>query len=147
METRANEEIKKIIMTELPRLMKSDPDIRTFILDATRERYADKTETERRIDRILDELKEDREARDKKWGGDQGRLSGATATATMIILGTIGTRTEKLEQEIVLFSGRNCNFDGAFVLCPKLRASTLRTSKSIALGNSIMAAMTASDLR
>ena len=67
METRANEEIKKIIMTELPRLMKSDPDIRTFILDVTRERYADKTETERRIDRILDELKKDREARDKKW--------------------------------------------------------------------------------
>jgi len=67
METRVNEEIKKIIMTELPRLMKSDPDIRTFILDATRERYADKTETERRIDRILDELKKDREARDKKW--------------------------------------------------------------------------------
>ncbi len=67
METRVNEEIKKIIMTELPRLMKSDPDIRTFILDVTRERYADKTETERRIDRILDELKKDREARDKKW--------------------------------------------------------------------------------
>ena len=67
METRANEEIKKIIMTELPRLMKSDPDIRTFILDVTRERYADKTESERRIDRILDELKKDREARDKKW--------------------------------------------------------------------------------
>ena len=67
METRANEEIKKIIMTELPRLMKSDPDIRTFILDVTRERYADKTETERRIDRILDELKKDREAGNKKW--------------------------------------------------------------------------------
>jgi len=67
MEIRENEEIKKIIMTELPRLMKSDPDIRTFILDVTRERYADKTETERRIDRILDELKKDREARDKKW--------------------------------------------------------------------------------
>lgn len=67
MKTPVNEEIKKIIMTELPRLMKSDPDIRTFILDVTRERYADKTETERRIDRILDELKKDREARDKKW--------------------------------------------------------------------------------
>lgn len=71
METRVNEEIKKIIMTELPRLMKSDPDIRTFILDITRERYPDKTETERRIDRILDELKKDREARDKKWEGQE----------------------------------------------------------------------------
>lgn len=67
METRANKEIKKIIMAELPKLIESDPDIRRFILDITHERYADKTETESRIDRILDELKKDREARDKKW--------------------------------------------------------------------------------
>ena len=66
METRANKEIKKIIMAELPKLIESDPDIRRFILDITHERYADKTETKSRIDRILDELKKDREARDKK---------------------------------------------------------------------------------
>lgn len=67
METQTDGEIKKIIMTELPRLMKSDPNIRRFILEVTRGKYADKTETENRIDRILDELKRDREARDKKW--------------------------------------------------------------------------------
>lgn len=54
-------------MAELPKLIESDPDIRRFILDITHEKYADKTETESRIDRILDELKKDREARDKKW--------------------------------------------------------------------------------
>lgn len=67
METRVNDEIKKVIMAELPRLIESDPDIRRFILSVTRDIYADKKETESRIDRILDELKKDREARDKKW--------------------------------------------------------------------------------
>ena len=67
MQTQTNEDVKKIIIAELPRLMESDPDIRRFIVDVTRGRYADKTETESRIDRILDELKRDREARDKKW--------------------------------------------------------------------------------
>lgn len=67
MQTQTREEIKKIIMTELPRFMESDPDVRRFILDVTRGTYADKTETEKRIDRVLDELKRDREARDKKW--------------------------------------------------------------------------------
>lgn len=67
METQTIEEIKKVIMSQLPRLMKTDPDIRSFILNVTRETYADKRETESRFDRIMDELKRDREARDKKW--------------------------------------------------------------------------------
>lgn len=54
-------------MSQLPRLMETDPDMRSFILNVTRERYADKRETESRFDRIMDELKRDREARDKKW--------------------------------------------------------------------------------
>ena len=67
MESQKSEEIKKIIKEELPGLMESDPDIRRFILDMTHERYADKGETENRFDRILDELKQDREARDRRW--------------------------------------------------------------------------------
>ncbi|MCK4390108.1 MAG: DUF3782 domain-containing protein [Desulfobacterales bacterium] len=67
MQTQTSEEIKKIIIAEVPRLMESDPDIRRFILDITHEKYADRIETESRIDRILDELKRDREARDRKW--------------------------------------------------------------------------------
>jgi len=54
-------------MSQLPRLMKTDPDIRRFILNVTSESYSDKRETESRFDRIMDELKRDREARDKKW--------------------------------------------------------------------------------
>jgi hypothetical protein len=67
METEAMEEVKKIIIAELPELMKVDPDIRNFILNVTRESYPSKRETESRFDRIMDELKRDREARDKKW--------------------------------------------------------------------------------
>ncbi|MEA3414860.1 MAG: hypothetical protein U9R02_01685 [Thermodesulfobacteriota bacterium] len=66
METQTNKEIKKIIMTQLPRIMKTDPDMRRFILSVTHEQYADKKGTENRFDRIMDELKRDREARDKK---------------------------------------------------------------------------------
>jgi len=67
METEAMEEVKRIIIAKLPELMKVDPDIRNFILNVTRESYPSKRETESRFDRIMDELKRDREARDKKW--------------------------------------------------------------------------------
>ncbi len=67
METQTIEEIKKVIMSQLPKLMETDPDIRSFILKVTSESYPDKRETESRFDRIMDELKRDREARDKKW--------------------------------------------------------------------------------
>ena len=67
METEAMEEVKRIIIAELPELMKVDPDIRNFILNVTRESYPSKREAESRFDRIMDELKRDREARDKKW--------------------------------------------------------------------------------
>ena len=67
MKNQAREEVKRIIMAELPELMKVDPGIRNFILNVTRESYPDKRETESRFDRIMDELKRDREARDKKW--------------------------------------------------------------------------------
>ena len=67
METETMEEVKRIIIAELPELMKVDPDIRNSILNVTRESYPSKRETESRFDRIMDELKRDREARDKKW--------------------------------------------------------------------------------
>ena len=67
MKNQAREEVKRIIIAKLPELMKVDPDIRNFILNVTRESYPSKRETESRFDRIMDELKRDREARDKKW--------------------------------------------------------------------------------
>jgi hypothetical protein len=73
MQTQTSEEIKKLIMAELPRLMERDPAIRKYILKMTREQYADKIETENRIERILDELKRDREDQQKRWDDQQKR--------------------------------------------------------------------------
>ena len=67
MKNQAREEVKRIIIAELPELMKVDKDIRNFILNVTRESHPNKRETESRFDRRMDELKRDREARDKKW--------------------------------------------------------------------------------
>jgi len=71
MERQTLEEVKKVILTQLPRLMETEPDIRDFILRVTREQYAGKQETESRFDRIMDELKRDREAQTRKWEDNQ----------------------------------------------------------------------------
>jgi hypothetical protein len=67
METPTREDIRQIIKAELPDLVKTDPEMRDFILSITRTCYPDKQETESRFDKIMEELKQDRLARDKKW--------------------------------------------------------------------------------
>jgi hypothetical protein len=73
METQTIEDVKKVILTQLPRLMETEPDIRDFILRVTRDHYAGKQETESRFDRIMDELKRDREADMRKWEAQEQR--------------------------------------------------------------------------
>lgn len=73
MQSQTTEEIKKLIMAELPNLIKKEPDIRDFILNITGDRYAGRTETESRFDRVMGELKRDREAREKKWEAREKR--------------------------------------------------------------------------
>jgi len=67
METQSLEEVKKLILTQLPHLMETEPEIRDLILRVTRDHYAGKQETESRFDRVMDELKQDREAQMQKW--------------------------------------------------------------------------------
>ena len=67
MQTQTIEEIKKVIVTELPGMMQRDPEIRAFIIDLTKQRYADRVETESRFDQVMAELKRDREASEKRW--------------------------------------------------------------------------------
>lgn len=62
--------VKQIVKDELPKLVRSDKRIRKFVLDLYREvslEKADKKETESRFDRILEELKKDREEQSRKW--------------------------------------------------------------------------------
>jgi hypothetical protein len=60
-------EMKQWIKCELPVIFREDTEIHQFILELTREQFADKRETESRFDRMLDELRRDREENRKKW--------------------------------------------------------------------------------
>ncbi len=62
-----NQQVKQIIMQELPTIIQRDPEIQQFILQLSREHFADKVETESRFDRLLDELRRDREEQTRKW--------------------------------------------------------------------------------
>jgi hypothetical protein len=62
--------VKHIVKEELPGLVRTDKRIRKFVLDLTREvnlEKADKQETESRFDRMMEELKRDREVQSRKW--------------------------------------------------------------------------------
>jgi len=63
----ATEDLKDTIKRELPSLVRSDPALRRFILELTRDLYADRRETENRFDRVLDDLRRDREEQTRKW--------------------------------------------------------------------------------
>ncbi len=114
MEIQTNKEIKKIIMAELPRLMRSDPDIRKFILDATHKQYADKKVTESRFDRIMDELKRDREARDKKWESQEKKWEANQKTINDMLI-SIKASNKKFNSTIGALGSRwGLRSEGAF---------------------------------
>ncbi|MFH0821928.1 MAG: DUF3782 domain-containing protein [Pseudomonadota bacterium] len=60
-------EIKEIIIRELPAILENDPDVREAVRRLMEGRFADKYQTESRFDRILDELRSDREAETERW--------------------------------------------------------------------------------
>jgi len=61
------EDVSETLKRELPILLCTDPDLRRHILDPTRREYARRQQTEDRFDRILEELRQDREAQERKW--------------------------------------------------------------------------------
>ncbi len=63
----AVENVSETLKRELPVLLRDDPDLRRYILDLTRREYADRQQTEDRFDRVLEELRQDREAQERKW--------------------------------------------------------------------------------
>ena len=66
--------IREIVMKELPLIMERDPEIREFILQLSRQHFADREETESRFDRLLDELRRDREESTRRWEENQREL-------------------------------------------------------------------------
>ncbi len=61
------EQIRRIIYEELPAIMRQDKEVQRFILQLSREQFADKAETESRFDRIMDRLERDYQANQKLW--------------------------------------------------------------------------------
>ena len=61
------QQIKEIILKELPAILEEDPEIHRYFLQLSRRHFADKTQTEDRFDRVLDELRHDREEQSRKW--------------------------------------------------------------------------------
>jgi hypothetical protein len=61
------QQIKEIILKELPGILEKDPEIHRFFMQLSRRHFADKTQTEDRFDRVLDELRRDREEQSRKW--------------------------------------------------------------------------------
>ena len=68
------QQVKEIIIRELPIIMQSDHQIQDFVLQLSRRHFANKRETESRFDRILDELRRDREEQTRKWDENQAKL-------------------------------------------------------------------------
>jgi len=66
-----SQQIKQIILRELPGILQRDPEVESFILRLSRRHFADKEETESRFDRVLDELRRDREEQTRRWEENQ----------------------------------------------------------------------------
>jgi hypothetical protein len=62
-----SESLVEAIKRELPGLLREDPELRRFVVELTRGLYADRDETASRFDRMLDELRRDREEQSRKW--------------------------------------------------------------------------------
>ncbi len=103
----SQKEIKSIIVSELPGIIKEDPKIRRYVLDITKRRYADKDKTEDRIEMILDEMKRDREENARKWEENQKVIKG--------MLASIEALSKKHDSSIGALGARwGLRFEGAF---------------------------------
>ena len=61
------ESLKDEIRRELPALLQEDASLREYILDLVHREFPRRAETDSRFDRMLDELRRDREEQTRKW--------------------------------------------------------------------------------
>jgi hypothetical protein len=60
-------ELRDRLRQELPGWLREDPEFSRWILNLARGEFAGRQETESRFDRVLDEMRRDREAQERKW--------------------------------------------------------------------------------
>ena len=70
-----SQQVKEIILKELPAILEEDPEIHRFFLQISRRHFADKTQTEDRFDRVMEELRRDREEQSRKWEANQKAIN------------------------------------------------------------------------
>ncbi len=68
------EHVKAIILQELPAILEQDADVRQLILRLAQQHFANRGETENRFDRVLEELRHDREEQRRMWDENQRAL-------------------------------------------------------------------------
>lgn len=65
--TLSEADVRAILRRELPRLLESDAEVREAIVRLARPAFAERPETESRFDRLLDELRRERESQSRRW--------------------------------------------------------------------------------
>ncbi len=79
----ATESLVETIKRELPGLLREDPGLRNYLVELTRDLHADRDETARRFDRVLDERRRDREEQAREWDEYAAeRKARSTSSAT-----------------------------------------------------------------
>jgi len=78
-------QVKEIILRELPGILQEDVEMQRFILRISSRHFADKAETESRFDRLLDELRRDREEQSKRWAEQNTRWDENQATINQML--------------------------------------------------------------
>jgi len=71
------ESLKEAIRQELPHFLRTDPDLRAYILELTRREYAGREETQDRFYDLLAELRRDREEQTRKWEEQNSKWDGS----------------------------------------------------------------------
>jgi len=66
-------DFKRRLKEELPTLVQQDPEVRQLLQNALSSYFADRAETESRFDRVLAELRYDREQQAIKWAANERR--------------------------------------------------------------------------
>jgi hypothetical protein len=100
-----NQQLTQLIHRELPEILRRDRAMREWVIQLTREHYADKGETESRFDRVLDELRRDREENTRKWE-DQNRKWEENQATINAMLGEIRSLSRKHDSTIGALGAR-----------------------------------------
>lgn len=99
------EQLTETIKRELPALLRADPELRRFILELTRLEYAGRQHTEERFDRILDELRADREEQNRKWD-EQNRKWDEARNEFRLVHDEIMAQAKKFDRSIGALGAR-----------------------------------------